>query len=321
MLKFFVTGGAGFIGSHLCERLLRQGHSVASLDNFNDYYDSALKEKNIRLVESLGKNFRSIRGDIRDKNIPAMLEAEKPDCIVHLAAMVGVRPSLADPLLYEEVNVRGTLNMLEAARAAGVRDFILASSSSVYGNNSKVPFSEEDPVDAPISPYAATKKACELLSHTYAALYGFRITCLRFFTVYGPRQRPDLAIRKFSKLLSEKEPLPFYGDGSTRRDYTFIEDILDGIDGAIRWTREGKPGRYGIFNLGESRTVSLTELIGFLESLLGVKASLERLPDQPGDVQCTFADLAKSKAQLQYAPKVPIEEGLRRFVEWFKSGE
>ncbi len=317
-MNILVTGGAGFIGSHVCERFLKDGHSVVSLDNFNDFYDPAIKKRNIREVSSVtGGRFRSVDGDIRDRNaIIALFKEARPEMVLHLAAMAGVRSSIQDPLLYEEVNIRGTQLLLEACRQNAVKNFVFASSSSVYGNNDKVPFSEDDRVDNPISPYAATKKAGELLAHVFHSLYGMNVCVLRFFTVYGPRQRPDLAIYKFTKLILNGELVPFYGDGNTERDYTYIDDIIDGVVKAAAWTCSGGP-KFDVFNLGESHTVSLAELVGCLEKTTKKKARLERLPSQPGDVQRTFADVSKAKKMLQYAPSTDFETGIARFVEWY----
>ena len=289
-MRFFVTGGAGFIGSHLCERLVRQGHSVVCLDNFNHYYDPRIKRKNVESLLS-HERYSLIEGDILKPRLLERVFADGAfDCVVHLAARAGVRPSIQRPRLYQKVNVEGTVNLLEYSVRSGVSKFILASSSSVYGNNKKVPFSEEDPVDFPISPYAATKKACEVLGYAYHALHGMPATCLRFFTVYGPRQRPDMAIHKFTRLIDADREIPMYGDGSSRRDYTYITDILDGIEKSIEFC-DG----YHIYNLGESQTIELIALIRLLEEGLKKKARIKRLPDQPGDVAVTFADISKAR--------------------------
>jgi len=307
-----VTGVAGFIGSNLGERLLLKGQTVIGLDNLDPYYDVRIKEKNLKALDKYPA-FRFFKADLRDKDaVDKILENEKPELVIHLAAKAGVRPSILDPVGYYEVNVTGTLNLLEAMRKASVSRMLFASSSSVYGNNRKVPFSEGDNVDFPISPYAATKKAGELLCHTYHHLYNFDIFCLRFFTVYGPRQRPDLAIHKFTRALYNEEEIPFYGDGSTRRDYTHISDILKGIEGAMTHLKG-----YDIFNLGESHTTSLTELVAYLEQFTGRKAILQRFPLQPGDVQITYADIRKSMDRLNYAPGIVIEDGLKSYIEWF----
>ncbi len=321
-MNILVTGGAGFIGSHLCQRLLTLGHDLGVVDNFNDFYDPAIKRRNIREVREtsrrLGRNLLIYEGDIRD--IPFLEEVFRvsaPEVVIHLAAMAGVRPSIENPRLYAQVNLDGTLNVLEASRGAGVRRFLFASSSSVYGNNPKVPFAESDPVDTPISPYAATKKGGELLCHTWHHLYGISIACLRFFTVYGPRQRPDLAIHKFARILSSGKPLPIYGDGTTSRDYTYIDDILDGVVRVVEWTASPAP-RFDIFNLGESRPVELRRLVAVMEQALGLSAQREELPLQAGDVERTYADLTKSAAILGYCPTTEIEEGIGRFVAWFR---
>jgi UDP-glucuronate 4-epimerase len=314
-MNFLVTGGAGFIGSHLCERLLHEGHSVWAFDDLNNFYTPAIKQANLRVLQSLAKPFTFIHGDVSDR--PALDELFREtqfDQVIHLAARAGVRPSLAEPALYQRVNVEGTVNLLEAARARGVRKLIIASSSSVYGVNSKVPFAEDDPIFRPISPYAASKLACEALGHVYHHLYGMDIVMLRFFTVYGPRQRPDLAIHKFAQLITAGKPIPVFGDGSTARDYTYITDTLDGIMAATRG-----PFGYQIVNLGESQTVKLSYLIELLERALGKKAILDRQPPQPGDVPITFANIEKARALLGYEPKVKIEKGIEKFVHWFQS--
>jgi len=319
MRSILITGGAGFIGSHLVDRLLTEGAwQVSVIDDFNDFYDPEIKRANVN-VHQKNANFHLFETDIRDKQALEKVFNEVPgggdfQCIVHLAARAGVRPSLEQPLLYAETNIRGTLNLLELARASGVKQFVFGSSSSVYGINSRVPFSEEDPIRKPISPYAATKAAGELLCHTYSHLYDMRCVCLRFFTVYGPRQRPDLAIHKFARLISEGVPVPVFGDGTTRRDYTFIDDIIAGVRAAIDYTSSD----YEVINLGESRTVELRELILLLEKELGTTAKIDRQPLQPGDVPQTYADITKARRLLDYSPQTQIEEGLRRFVEWFR---
>ena len=312
-MKALVTGAAGFIGSHLCERLLSEGNIVVGLDNFDPFYSREVKEANIAAASANDK-FKLIEGDIRDADcIEGIFEKESVDIIVHLAAKAGVRPSIKDPVAYQDVNINGTVLMLEAAKKYGVKKFVFASSSSVYGNNKKVPFSESDNVDFPISPYAATKKAGELICHTYSHLYDIDMTCLRFFTVYGPRQRPDLAIHKFVKLIEAGEAIPVFGDGSMRRDFTYIDDIIDGVAAAM----ENCNG-YEIYNLGESRPVRLDELIAEIEKTLDKKAIINRLPEQPGDVKQTYADVAKAKEKLGYDPKTEIADGLRKFVKWFR---
>jgi UDP-glucuronate 4-epimerase len=315
MRNVLVTGGAGFIGSHLVARLLAEGRwRVTVVDDFNDFYDPALKRRNVE--PHLGREGFALReADIRDRAaLGAVFGETKFDCIVHLAARAGVRPSLAEPVLYTETNIGGTVNLLELARGHGVRQFVFGSSSSVYGENEKVPFAEDDPIFKPISPYAATKAAGELLCHTYSHLFGLRCVCLRFFTVYGARQRPDLAIHKFARLISEGRPIPVFGDGTTRRDYTYVDDIVAGVRAAMDY--EGSD--YEVVNLGGSRTVELRELIALLERELGRKAVIDRQPPQPGDVPRTYADVSKARRLLGYDPRTPIEEGIRRFVEWFK---
>jgi UDP-glucuronate 4-epimerase len=310
-MRFLVTGGAGFIGSHLCERLVEAGHGVVCLDNFDAYYDPKIKERNL---EGLSRNssFRLVRGDILDWSLLENVFEDRYDAVVHLAARAGVRPSIENPRLYQKVNVEGTVNLLEWSAKKEIPKFIMASSSSVYGNNVKVPFSEDDPVDFPISPYAATKKAVELLGYTYHSLFSMSVTCLRFFTVYGPRQRPDMAIARFVRSISEGKEITVYGDGTTRRDYTYITDILDGL---IKYVERCKG--YRVYNLGESRTTELNRLVDLLEKAMGKKAKIIRKPLQPGDVQTTFADISRAKKELDYAPHVPVEQGLGRYVEWF----
>jgi len=308
-----VTGGAGFIGSHLCEHLLAQGHTVVALDNFNDYYDPRLKRRNLEpLLQHRG--FTLAETDILDLfGLQQLFGAHIFATIIHLAARAGVRPSIAQPLLYEQVNVQGTMNLLEMARQHKIPKFIFGSTSSVYGNNRKVPFSEDDSVDNPISPYAATKKAGELICYTYHHLYGLKVSCLRFFTVYGPRQRPDMAIHKFTQLIATGQKVPMFGDGTTKRDYTFITDIIDGIDRAL-----ARCSSYHIYNLGEARTIELRSLIELIAQKLGKAARVERLPTQLGDVPLTCADVSRAQRELGYQPRVNIEEGIHRFVEWYK---
>lgn len=313
-MNFLVTGGAGFIGSHLCERLLLSGHSVWALDNLNGFYDPQFKQRNILEIQKLAKPFEFVHGDITDRAaVEEIFSSVKFDQVIHFAARAGVRPSLEEPALYQRVNVEGTVNILEAARSRGVKKIIIASSSSVYGVNSKVPFAESDPIFSAISPYAASKLACEALGHVYHHIYAMDVVMLRFFTVYGQRQRPDLAIYKFARLISEEKPIPVYGDGSTARDYTFITDILDGIEACTR-----NEFGYEIFNLGESQTVKLSRMIELLENALGKKAAIQRQPMQPGDVPITFADISKARERLGYNPKIKIEQGIPLFVEWFK---
>jgi len=313
-MKALVTGAAGFIGSHLCERLLAGGQAVLAVDNFDDFYDPAVKRKNI--AECLkNKNFELVEADIRDSGAMDKAVGSNIDIIVHLAARAGVRPSIAQPVLYADVNINGTLVLLEAAKKHNIDKFIFGSSSSVYGNNKKVPFSEDDSVDFPISPYAATKKAAELICHTYHHLYNIDITCLRFFTVYGPRQRPDLAIHKFAKLIEAGKPVPIYGDGTMQRDFTFINDIIAGVVASIK-----KCKGWHIYNLGESRPISVNELVEKLEQALGKKAIRHHQPLQPGDVDRTCADVTRAVNELGYQPATKIETGLAEFVNWLRSG-
>ena len=323
--SILVTGGVGFIGSHLTEALLKIGYKVVVVDNFNDFYDPEKKRGNIMAIKSqMAKlsipedHIQIIEGDIRNiEQLDKLFAAYSIQLVVHLAAMAGVRPSISAPLLYNDVNINGTLNLLELCRKYGVKKFVFASSSSVYGNNKKVPFSETDFVDHPISPYAATKRAGELICHTYHHLYGMDIACLRFFTVFGPRQRPDLAIHKFTKLLINGEEIPFYGDGTTERDYTFIDDIIEGVVKALQWVQAGQ-GLYEIFNLGESRTVNLKEMVTTLEKVIGKKAKLKVLPMQPGDVTRTYADITKAQKILGYHPTTTFEEGIKKFIQWYR---
>ncbi len=316
-MKILLTGGAGFIGSHFAEALLQEGHEVISIDNLNSFYDPAIKQRNLEEIKSKsqqGGTFLDLRGDIRDKHfIEDVFQTHVPDEIVHLAAMAGVRPSIEDPLTYQTVNIEGTMNLLEAMKKFDVKKMIFASSSSVYGNNPKVPFSEDDNVDFPISPYAATKKAGELICYTYHHLYDFTIVALRFFTVYGPRQRPEMAIHKFTRLIDEGSPVPMFGDGTSQRDYTYIDDIIDGMKRA-RTIEKG----YHIYNLGESRTTSLRDLIRLIEKALGKKATIQSLPHQPGDVNITYADIRRARRELGYAPTTSMEEGIKKFVDWYR---
>lgn len=319
-MRVVVTGGAGFIGSHLCERLLARGDEVAAIDSFDPFYDPAVKRRNVAGALA-SPRFRLVEADVRDlAGMEAGLRAagwDGAEMVVHLAARAGVRPSIGDPALYADVNVTGTAAVLELARRVGARGFVFGSSSSVYGNNERVPFSEDHAVERPISPYAATKRASELLCHTYAHLYGLPVVCLRFFTVYGPRQRPDLAIHKFARLMLEGRPIPLFGDGGTERDYTYVDDVLQGVEGAIAYAA-ANPGCFEIVNLGESDTVTLRRLVDVLSRSLGVDPAIERLPAQPGDVQRTFADISKARRLLGYAPATRVEEGIPRFVEWLR---
>jgi UDP-glucuronate 4-epimerase len=316
MNTILVTGGAGFIGSHLCERLLSNGVKVICLDNFDSFYDPDIKIKN---AEGMTKKFQDlfelVTGDIRNPDhLKGIFQKNRVDFVIHLAARAGVRPSIADPLLYQNVNIRGTIVLLEACKAYKIKNFIFASSSSVYGENQRVPFTEEDLDIQPISPYGATKRSGELLCYSYHHLYGMNIACLRIFTAYGPRQRPEMAIHKFTRLIDRGEKIPIYGDGSSRRDYTYIDDLIEGILGVIRYHKG-----YEIYNLGESQTTSLIELIKLIEGAFGKKADIEMLELQPGDVSVTYADITKAKRMLKYQPKVKMEEGIKRFVEWYRA--
>jgi len=309
-----VTGGAGFIGSHLVDRLLDEGWRVTVVDNFDPFYDPAIKERNVAAHLS-NERYTLHRLDIRDLDGLRRHLTDDYDVIVHLAAKAGVRPSIQDPVAYQEVNVAGTQNLLELARERGIKQFVFASSSSVYGVNPNVPWREDDHVLLPISPYASTKVSGELLGHVYSHLYGIRFVALRFFTVYGPRQRPDLAIHKFARLMLEGRPIPFYGDGTSRRDYTYIDDVVAGVRAAMDY--DATP--YEVVNLGNNRTVSLSEMVEVLENVLGVKAKFEHLPEQPGDVPQTWADITKAETLLGYRPGTSFEEGLRRFADWLRS--
>ena len=312
--NILVTGGAGFIGSHLVERLLSEKTwRVSVVDDFNDFYAPELKRSNVA-AHLADENYQLFESSITDEErLHTIFAQNKFDVIVHLAARAGVRPSLKQPKLYAETNVNGTLNLLDLARKYNVKQFVFGSSSSVYGNNEKVPFSEDDKIFRPISPYAATKAAGELLCHTYSHLYDIRTVCLRFFTVYGARQRPDLAVRKFSELITSGEPIQVFGDGTSRRDYTFIDDIIQGVRAAIDYDRS----TFEIFNLGESDTVELSYLIELLEKNLGKSAIIDRREIQPGDVTQTFADISKARKLLNYNPQTKIEAGIEKFVEWF----
>lgn len=313
MGQILVTGGAGFIGSHLSERLLNEGHEVICIDNFNDHYDPQIKRRNIEPLLN-NRNFTLFEGDILDMQfLQQIFQTSEINIIVHLAARAGVRPSIHKPLIYQQVNVQGTTHVLEMARQFKIEKFIFGSSSSVYGQNRKIPFSEDDPVDHPISPYAATKKACELICYTYHHLYKLPITCLRFFTVYGPRQRPDMAIHKFTNNIYHDKNISIFGDGNSIRDYTYITDIIDGILKSIEFC-----AGYHIYNLGESKTIELRQLIDLIASCLGKEPRIEFLPVQPGDVPITYADISKAKRELGYHPKIEIAQGIEKFVAWYE---
>jgi UDP-glucuronate 4-epimerase len=315
-MSVLVTGAAGFIGSHLVERLLDEGQEVVGLDNFDSFYDPSVKERNLDRARGFAR-FTEVRGDIRDPEAYEQLPYEI-DTVVHLAALAGVRPSIRDPHGYFDVNVRGTMLLLDFMKQRGIPRLLFGSSSSVYGNSASVPFKEDDAGDRPISPYAATKRAGELIVHAHGHLYGIDAVCLRFFTVYGPRQRPDLAIHTFSRRLAEGLPIQMYGDGTSERDYTYVDDILDGIEGAMRHL-EKSPGTYEIVNLGGARTITLRDMIVHVATALGVSPQIEVLCEQAGDVRRTFADVSKAERLFGYRPSVTFEDGTRRFAEWFLS--
>ncbi|QKE75833.1 NAD-dependent epimerase/dehydratase family protein [Arthrobacter citreus] len=339
MKTYVVTGGSGFIGSHICEQLIKKGNRVINIDNFTNFYDYKIKIKNVlestqmdvnfeflnktedlnRLVKIVDQpNYRLCLVDIRDYgSLGAVFQEETIDCVIHLAGYAGVRPSLEDPKIYIDVNIQGTLTLLELMKEYNVKKLIFASSSSVYGNNKTVPFSENDNVDFAISPYAATKKSGEVICHTYHHLYGIDMMLLRFFTVYGERQRPDLAIHKFTKFIDEERPIPFYGDGLSERDYTYIGDIIDGMEKSLRYLEEHSHV-YEIINLGESTTITLKQMVVTIENILGKKATLEKLPTQPGDVQKTYADISKAKRLVNYKPNTNFEDGIKQFIKWYR---
>lgn len=312
-MKLLVTGGAGFIGSQLCERLIDRGDNIVCIDNFNDFYDPRIKRKNVKnLLQN--EKFLLFEEDICDyDSLEKIFSSNSFDAIVHLAARAGVRPSIEQPLLYGRVNVNATMNLLEMSKIHNVKKFIFASSSSIYGNTKKVPFSESDNVDNPVSPYAASKKAGELIAYTYFHLYQISISVIRFFTVYGPKQRPDMAIHKFTRMIDKGEKIPVFGDGSSKRDYTFISDIIDGIISSISCC-----SGYEIYNLGDSKTINLLEMISTIEKYLGKRAKFEYLSRQPGDVDITYADISKAAKKLDYSPKIYFDEGIKIFVDWYK---
>jgi UDP-glucuronate 4-epimerase len=314
MGAILVTGGAGFIGSHLTDRLLADGREVVVLDNFDPFYDEAAKRRNLEGARK-SPRMRLVSGDIRDAAaLEAAFDALPIDAVVHLAARAGVRPSIEDPILYASVNLDGTVRVLEACRRRGVSRFVFGSSSSVYGNNLKAPFAEDDPVEHPISPYAATKRAGELIAHTYHHLFGMKVACLRFFTVFGPRQRPDLAIRKFAELIASGREIPVFGDGTTGRDYTYLDDIVDGVVAAL-----DRATGFHIWNLGGAHPVVLKDLIDRLARGLGRMPAIRRLPPQPGDVERTWADVSRAKRELAWAPSTSFERGMELFLAWFEA--
>ncbi len=320
MKTYFITGGAGFIGSSLAERLIKEKNKVIAIDNFCDFYNPKIKENNIKeLVKN--QNFKLYREDIRDRQaIKEIFEENKIDVVMHLAAMAGVRPSIENPILYQEVNCMGTQNILEEMKEHNVKNLVMASSSSVYGNCKEVPFREDMIVDYAISPYAATKKANEVMTHVYHKLFDFNVIMLRFFTVYGPKQRPDLAINKFTRLMLENKEIPMFGDGTTSRDYTYIEDIVDGIKKACEYCINNN-NVYEIINLGNSSPVTLKEMISTIGQALCVEPKIKQLPMQPGDVERTYADISKAKNLIGYEPKTTFEEGIKKFVSWYKENK
>ncbi len=317
MKTYLITGGAGFIGSTLSDKLLEMGYKVVVVDNFCDFYNPEVKEKNIK-HNLQDNNYKLYRIDIRNKEeLSKVFDENNIDAIIHLAAMAGVRPSIENPILYQEVNGIGTQNVLEEAHLHNIKNLVMASSSSVYGNCKEVPFKEEFIVDYAISPYAATKKSNEVMAHVYHHLYDMNIIMLRFFTVYGPKQRPDLAINKFTRLMINNDPIPMFGDGTTSRDYTYVDDIVDGIIKSIHYVEENE-NVYEIINLGNSNPVSLKEMIDTIGEVLGVTPKIEKLPMQPGDVDRTYADISKAKRLLKYNPKTSFHDGIEKFVEWYK---
>lgn len=320
MKTYFITGGAGFIGSSLSEELIKQGNKVIAIDNFCDFYNPKIKEYNIKkLLEN--KNFKLYRKDIRDRQaLKEIFDENNIDIVMHLAAMAGVRPSIENPILYQEVNCMGTQNILETMKEHNVKNLVMASSSSVYGNCKEVPFREDMVVDFAISPYAATKKANEVMTHVYHKLFDMNVIMLRFFTVYGPKQRPDLAINKFTRLMLNNEEIPMFGDGTTSRDYTYIDDIVDGIIKSCNYVLENK-NVYEILNIGNSSPTSLKEMINTIAKVLEVEPKIKQLPMQPGDVDRTYADVSKARKLIGYEPKTSFEEGIRNFINWYKENE
>lgn len=320
MKTYFITGGAGFIGSSLTKKLLDNGNKVVAIDNFNSYYDPKLKERNVQEFYQ-NSNYKLYKGDIRNREeVKKIFDENNIDIIVHLAAMAGVRPSIEDPILYQEVNGLGTQIILEEAHLHNVMNLVMASSSSVYGNCKEVPFKENMIVDYAISPYAATKKANEVMAHVYHKLYYMNILMLRFFTVYGPKQRPDLAINKFTRLMLNNEEIPMFGDGSTSRDYTYIDDIVDGIIKSCAYATTHNDV-YEILNIGSNNPISLKEMIEIIGEELGVKPKIKELPMQPGDVDQTYADISKAKELIGYEPSISFKEGIKKFIKWYKESE
>lgn len=320
MKTYFITGGAGFIGSSLAEQILKNGDKVVTIDNFCDFYNPKVKKNNIKELTK-NENFKLYRNDIRDREaIKKIFNENKIDIVMHLAAMAGVRPSIENPILYQEVNCMGTQNILEEMKQHKIKNLVMASSSSVYGNCKEVPFKEDMIVDFAISPYAATKKANEIMTHVYHKLYNMNVIMLRFFTVYGPRQRPDLAINKFTRLMLEDKEIPMFGDGSTSRDYTYIDDIVDGIVKACEYTMNNE-NVYEILNIGNSNPVSLKEMIKIIGNTLGLEPKINQLPMQPGDVDRTYADVSKAKMLIGYEPKTTFEEGIANFIKWYKKNK
>lgn len=320
MQTFLITGAAGFIGSHLADKLLNEGNKVIVVDNFCDFYNPEIKENNVKHNLS-NPNYKLYRADIRDRNeLAKVFNENKIDVVIHLAAMAGVRPSIDNPIYYQEVNCMGTQNILEEMKLHNIKKLVMASSSSVYGNCKEVPFKENMIVDFAISPYAATKKANEVMTHVYHKLFDFNVIMLRFFTVFGPRQRPDLAINKFTRLMLNDEPIPMFGDGTTSRDYTYIDDIVDGIIKSCNYVENNKDV-YEILNLGNSSPVSLKEMINTIAEVLNKTPNIQELPMQPGDVERTFADISKAKKLIGYNPKTSFKEGIENFVKWYKINE
>lgn len=320
MKTFFITGGAGFIGSNLSEKLIKEGNKVVTIDNFCDFYNPQIKENNIKEL-SKNKNFKIYRKDIRDRQaIKEIFDENNIDIVMHLAAMGGVRPSIENPVLYQEVNCMGTQNILEEMKIHNIKNLVMASSSSVYGNCKEVPFREDMVVDFAISPYAATKKANEVMTHVYHKLFDINVMMLRFFTAYGPRQRPDLAINKFTRFMLEGKEIPMFGDGTTSRDYTYIDDIVEGIIKSCNYCMENK-NVYEILNIGNSSPVSLKEMILTIGQALGVEPKIKQLPMQPGDVDRTYADISKAKKLIGYEPKVSFKDGIKNFVNWYKENQ